>query len=58
MAKEFSGSVVGIDIGGEENLPLDPEIIRVYQVNTFSKLFIFLYKFFLSGLVQMFECLK
>ncbi|XP_033640395.1 adenosine deaminase-like isoform X1 [Asterias rubens] len=31
MAKEFSGSVVGIDIGGEENLPLDPEIIRVYQ---------------------------
>ena len=32
LCKEFSNFVVGIDIGGEEELPLDPEIIRVFQV--------------------------
>ncbi|XP_033626343.1 adenosine deaminase-like [Asterias rubens] len=31
LCKEFSNFVVGIDIGGEEELPLDPEIIRVFQ---------------------------
>ena len=37
LCKEFSSLVVAMDIGGEENMPTDPEIIRVFQVSGVSK---------------------